>query len=193
MSHYFIEDESLAPDIKTFDYYFADLRFTFTSNSGIFSPGHVDPASSLLIQALPPLQGSLLDMGCGYGPIGIVLAKAYGLALTLADVNGRALECARLNCDANGVTARVLQSNCFQGIGGVFDQIAINPPIHAGKAVVYAMYQGSHAHLAPGGRLYVVIQQKHGAPSTVKKLVEIFGNCDTLYKKKGTWVLACTR
>lgn len=193
LSHYFIEDDSLPPDIQTFPYYFGAEQFMFTSDAGMFSPGHVDEASSLLLHTMPKRTGRFLDLGCGYGVIGIVMGKVYGLEVTMADSNGRALRCARQNCEANGVEAQIVQSDCFQNVSQCFDTIALNPPIHAGKAVMYAMYEGAYAHLNTGGKFYVVIQKKHGAESTVKKLTEIFPHCDTLYKKKGYYILDCTK
>lgn len=147
----------------------------------------------LLLHTMPKRTGRFLDLGCGYGVIGIVMGKVYGLEVTMADSNGRALRCAQQNCEANQVKAQIIQSDCFQNISQSFDTIALNPPIHAGKAVMYAMYEGAYAHLNAGGRFYVVIQKKHGAESTVKKLTEIFHHCDTLYKKKGYYILACTK
>ena len=103
----------------------------FTSDAGMFSPGHVDEASSLLLHTMPKRTGRFLDLGCGYGVIGIVMGKVYGLEVTMADSNGRALRCARQNCEANGVEAQIVQSDCFQNVSQCFDTIALNPPIHA--------------------------------------------------------------
>ena len=87
-------------------------------------------------------------------------ARCMGLEVTMADSNGRALRCAQQNCEANQVKAQIIQSDCFQNISQSFDTIALNPPIHAGKAVMYAMYEGAYAHLNAGGRFYVVIPKK---------------------------------
>ena len=193
MSHYFINDETLADDFRGFRYYFAGHCLALTSNSGVFSPGHVDPESDLLIRTVPPLRGSLLDLGCGYGVIGIALCKAYGLSLTLADVNPRALRCAEINCRDNGVKAEILSSDCFENIPGAFDAITLNPPIHAGKEIMYRMFEEAIEHLSPGGALYVVMLEKHGAKSAAQKLVELAGQCDILYKKKGEYVFAATK
>lgn len=193
MSHYFIDDGNLKEDEKVFYYYFNNIEFRFTSNSGLFSHGHVDPASSLLLKNMPKLTGSLLDLGCGYGPIGIVLGKINPIELTMSDVNKRALEYARRNCVDNGVKADIIHSDGFQNINKIFDHIAINPPIHAGKSVLFEMYEKSYEHLSPDGRLYIVIQKKHGAPSTVKKLQEIYGNCEAIYKNKGHYVLVSSK
>ena len=189
-SHYFTEDPALPDDYRTFPYYYKDLAFRFTSNSGIFSPGHVDGATDLLVQHMPPLHGSLLDLGCGYGAIGIVLCKAYSLSLTLADINPRALRCAEINCAQNGVKADILTSDCFSAIQDKFDTITLNPPIHAGKELVYAMFGQARAHLHPGGALYIVILEKHGAKSALRRLGEWY-DCALLYKKKGVYAVEC--
>jgi len=193
MSHYFIDDRSLKSNIKKINYEFAGVRFTFTTDSGLFSKDHVDYASNILLHEIPPLSGSLLDMGCGYGCIGIVLAKTYGLQLTQVDVNQHALDFTKINCDANNVQSKMVKSNCFDNVSGTFDIITVNPPIHAGKAVTYEMYDGAFAHLNMGGKLYVVTLKKHGAESTGGKLESVFGNCEVLYKKKGYYVFCCVK
>ncbi|NLB16890.1 MAG: class I SAM-dependent methyltransferase [Clostridiales bacterium] len=193
MSHYFIEDNTLKHDIKKIIYYYANNRFEFTTDSGLFSKDHIDPATDILLRTIPPLSGSLLDMGCGYGCIGIVLAKTNSLKLTQADVNQYALELTKRNCIDNGVESNVIKSDCFDGISGSFDTIVINPPIHAGKAVTYKMYEDSFSHLNDGGKLYIVTLKKHGAESTLAKLKDVFGNCETLYKRKGYYVFCCTK
>ena len=193
MSHYFIEDSSLKPDIKEIVYFYAGKRFTFTTDSGLFSKNHIDPATDILLKNIPPLSGLLLDMGCGYGCIGIVLAKTYVLQLTQADVNQSAVDLTKINCKKNGVSSVVVKSDCFESVSGLFDTIVINPPIHAGKAVTYKMYEDSFLHLKRGGGLYIVTLKKHGAESTRVKLENTFGNCETLYKKKGCYVFNCVK
>ena len=193
MSHYFIEDKTLEHDIKKIEYFYFGNNFSFTTDSGVFSKDHIDPATSLLLSCIPALSGSLLDMGCGYGCIGIVLAKTYGVRLTQADVNQSAVDLTKLNCAENGVKSDVILSNLYENITGTFDTITINPPIHAGKSVVYEMFDGAFSRLNSGGRLYVVTLRKHGAESTRAKLEGLFGNCDAIYKKKGYYVFCCVR
>ncbi|NLW73509.1 MAG: class I SAM-dependent methyltransferase [Clostridiales bacterium] len=168
MSHYFIEDRGLLHRPRYVTYNFAGIDFVFETDSGLFSKDHIDPASDILIRALPPLSGSLLDLCCGYGCIGIVLAKAYSLRLTQSDINEAALRLTRKNCEAAGVESVIIKSDCFENIRGLFDTITLNPPIHAGKAVVYRMFEESAEHLVEGGRLFVVTLKKHGAESTKK-------------------------
>lgn len=193
MSHYFIADDTLTSKKESFKYNFKGKAYTFVSDSGLFSMGHVDYASDLLMQHIPELSGRLLDLGCGYGPIGIVLGKTYGLEVVFADINTRALRYTKENCELNGFSGEVVESDGFENIEGLFDVIVLNPPIHAGKEVIFDMYMGAHEHLVLGGAFYVVIQKKHGAESTMKELVARFENCETLYKKKGFFVLKCEK
>ena len=193
MNHYFTDNETLKHDIKTIAYACDGLVFTFMTDAGVFSRSHVDHATDVLINSIPPLTGSLLDMGCGYGVLGIVLAKVNGLALTLADVNRQALALAQRNCETNGVDAQIIHSDCYGNVAGAFDTIVTNPPIRAGKSVTYRMYTGAIDCLNPGGQLYVVNLKKQGAESTRSKLTEVFGNCETIYKKKGVYVFCCTK
>jgi len=193
MTHYFTNDPNLPDDLRTFPYYFGGHKLQFTSNSGMFSHGHVDHLSDLLMRTIPPLQGTLLDLGCGYGAIGVSLGKAYGLSVTLADCNERALHCAEINANFNDVKRECLSSDCFDNIPGKFDAITLNPPIHAGKDVVYRMFEQSTDHLNEGGKFYIVMLEKHGAKSAIKKLIEIYGHCEVLYKKKGETVFCCTK
>ena len=187
--HYFSKDVSAESRPQEISYSFGRHNYRFTTDAGVFSVGKMDTATDILIRSIPPLEGSLLDMGCGYGPIGIVLAKEYGLELTQADINPRAVSLTTVNAAKNGVTSHVLQSDHFEQIEGLFDTIAINPPIHAGKNVIFSMYDGAYKHLKDGGALYVVILKKHGADSSIVYLKELFGNCRSIYKKKGLYVL----
>ena len=191
MSHYFIPDENLKPDVKRIHYVFSGKNFTFQTDSGVFSKDRVDHATDILLNSIPPLNGSLLDMGCGYGCIGIVLAKTYSLELTQCDVNPEAVKLTKINCKINKVKSDIKISDCFDNIAGKFDTITLNPPIHAGKSVTYKMYEESAAHLNKGGRLFIVTLKKHGAESTYAKIKSVFGNCETLYKKKGYYIFCC--
>ncbi|GHV10384.1 hypothetical protein FACS1894217_15810 [Clostridia bacterium] len=193
MSHYFIADNSLKSEPQTFSYYYKSQEYSFTTDTGVFSVGKMDPNTHILLANLPQLHGSLLDMGCGYGAIGIVLAKEYNLELTQVDINPKAITLTAENCEKNGVISNAVVSDCFAGVSGDFDTIIINPPIHAGKKVVFDMYEGSRFHLKPGGKLYIVILKKHGADSTIARLRELFGAVETLYKKQGCFVLCCVK
>ena len=192
-SHYFTDDPSLPDDPRTFTYYFKDHALRLQSNSGVFSHGHVDGATDLLLKNISELQqgSSLLDLGCGCGVIGVALGKAYDLQVTMADVNPRALACAQINCRENNVQAEIVLSDCFENITGSFDTITLNPPIHAGKEITYRMFEDAVKHLKPGGSFFAVMLDKHGAGSAQAHLRGIFSACETLYRKKGLRVFKC--
>lgn len=192
MSHYFTFDGSLKPDERKISYNFAGRSYVFTTDSGVFSKEHIDPATEILLTNLPPLKGSLLDLGCGYGCIGIMLSGAYSLELTQADINPRALELTKRNCEENGIVSHIVESDCFSNIEGSFDTITLNPPIHAGKAVTYRMFAEAREHLREGGRFYIVTLKKHGAESTFDFLSGIYKKCDIIYKKKGYYLIAAS-
>lgn len=192
MNHYFTENRDLLTNERVLALEIFDIHFRFYSNNGLFSCDRVDDASITLLQSIPPLASSstLLDLGCGYGTLGIVLAKVYGVTLTMADVNGIAVEYATKNAVHNGIqNFTALQSDCYTNISSKFDNIVLNPPIHAGKDIMYKMYEEAVLHLNPGGALHIVIQKKHGAESTIKNLGNIFAQVDILYRKKGCFVV----
>lgn len=177
-------------------YWNAALRgydFHFKTDRGVFSKGEVDFGSRLLIDSfsMPDTDGPVLDIGCGYGPIGLSIAKEYpGRKVHMIDVNERALGLAKENAQRNDIeNAEIYESPGFQNIQETnFAAILTNPPIRAGKQVVFAIFEGSFSHLAQGGELWVVIQKKQGAPSAKVKLEELFGTVDVVNKKKGYFI-----
>jgi len=191
MSQYFNENPAVLTYERVLRLSIFGMDFTFLANNGLFSCDKVDAASILLIENIPPITGSLLDLGCGYGPIGVVLGRKYPLQVTMSDVNSIAVEYAAKNAARNRVEAQCIHSDGFEALPFIYDNIILNPPIHAGKDIMNRLYQGAAQHLAPGGALYIVIQKKHGAESTIKALKDIFYDCRTLYKKKGLYVLQC--
>jgi 16S rRNA (guanine1207-N2)-methyltransferase len=192
-SHYFIDDPALPHEYKRFNFYFKSREYTFVTDTGVFSPGEVDGNTAYMLRHIPQLGGSLLDMGCGYGCVGILLGGEYGLQVTAVDINPRAVRLAEENAKLNDVPVRVLVSDCYSEVDGTFDAIVINPPVHAGKDVMYRMYEGAPAHLNPGGCLYTVLYKKHGAESARKKLTEVFGHCETVATDKSRYVYRCKK
>lgn len=163
---------------------------TFLTDSGVFSKKMVDYGSQVLLNNFELEKGQrLLDVGCGYGPLGLTLSKVFGVNATLVDINSRAIELAQKNAEKNGVTATIFQSNLYENVSETFHHIISNPPIRAGKAVVHEVISGAYDHLLPGGKLTIVIQKKQGAPSAKAKMEEIFGNCEIKKKDKGYYIL----
>lgn len=167
---------------------------TFMTDAGVFSKGELDVGTRLLLDALPALCGDVLDLGCGWGAIGVAIAKANRDAhVTMADVNRRALSLCRENCTRNGVTAQVIESDGMSAVmGDHYDAIVTNPPIRAGKQVIYKMFADAAAHLNPGGALYLVIRKQQGAESCVKYLKTLYACVEKLDKSGGFWVLKAT-
>ena len=188
MNHYFIENPSLLTQERQLVLEIFGMNFKFLTNNGLFSCNKIDEVSQILLEQMPPIEGDLLDLGCGYGVLGIVLSKKNNVNLTMSDVNSLALDYAIKNAKLNQVTATAIHSDGFANIKGLYHHITLNPPIHAGKEVMYRMYKEATEHLHVDGSLYIVIQKKHGAESTQKKLLELFKDCHTLYKKKGVLV-----
>lgn len=162
----------------------------FLTDAGVFSKKMIDFGSQVLLSCLSFQQGeTVLDVGCGYGPLGLSLVKAQGVHATMVDVNTRALDLARKNAAFNQVEVKIFQSNVYDQVEESFDHIISNPPIRAGKKVVHEVLSGSFDHLNPGGDLTIVIQKKQGAPSAKAKMEEVFGNCEILKKDKGYYIL----
>ena len=163
----------------------------FMTDAGVFSKGELDEGSRLLLEALPALHGEVLDIGCGWGAIGIALARANKAAhVTMVDVNHRALALCRENCERNHVTAEVLESDGMaEVLGRKYDHIVTNPPIRAGKQVIYKMFADAAASLKEEGALYLVIRKQQGAESCVKYLKTLFHEVEKLDKSGGFWVL----
>ena len=167
-----------------------DTPMTFLTDAGVFSKRMVDYGSQVLLNTLDlEPDKTLLDVGCGYGPLGLTLGKVFGVQATLTDINSRALDLARANAEKNQVNARIFQSNVYEDVEGNFDYIVSNPPIRAGKSVVHEIIKGAFCHLEDQGSLTIVIQKKQGAPSAKAKMEEVFGNCQILKKDKGYYIL----
>ena len=178
------------------------IDFSFKTDKGVFSKNQLDFGSELLLKTVIPnlphhstKPCSILDLGCGYGPVGIVLKRVFpAIQVTMADINERAVLLTKENAQRNLVKfADILESDGFGGIQAMFDAVLTNPPIRAGKKTVFRFYEESFEHLNPSGVLYVVIQRKQGAPSSVDRLQELFGNCEVIEKDAGYWILKAVK
>lgn len=192
--HYYSRSQKVESDPKLWDFTLRDFRFRFKTDNGVFSKREVDFGSRLLIEAfrMPESAGPLLDVGCGYGPIGLSIAKLdQDRIVHMIDVNERALHLAKENAVLNQITnVKVYESDGLSNvIENKFAAILTNPPIRAGKKVVHAIFEQSYEHLQNGGELWVVIQKKQGAPSAVEKLMKIFTDVETVNKEKGYFII----
>ncbi len=193
--HYYSKNPSAAHDEKAVIFETLGLKFRCATDAGVFSRDGLDMGTRILLEALPELSGRALDLGCGWGAVGVALGKRYpGAEILLTDVNERAAELAERNLRDNGVkNARVVCGDGFERVEGAFDLIALNPPIRAGKAVVYALFAGAARRLAPDGALYVVIRKQQGAESAQRYLETLYKKVERVAREKGYWVLRCAK
>lgn len=191
--HYYSKNPQTKSNPQEWTYTLRGETFRFQTDSGVFSKSEVDFGSRLLIEAFeePGIQGSVLDVGCGYGPIGMAIAKAFPQRqVHMVDVNSRAIELAQKNTVLNGVeNVSIYESDGLSSVAQRdFAAILTNPPIRAGKETVFRFYEEAYDKLSPSGSLWVVIQKKQGAPSTQDKLQELFGDVRIAEKKKGYFI-----
>lgn len=192
--HYYSKTQSdleSKPSQYTFNY--KNNTFVFHTDAGVFSKDYIDYGSFVMLNTFEPndIDLPILDMGAGYGPIGIVVSRLYDKDVVMCEINERAYELNLKNISQNNAhRAKVYHSDLYEAIQNVkFSSIITNPPIRAGKSVVYAIYDGAYEQLAPNGELWVVIQKKQGAPSSKDHLTELFGNCEIVKKDRGYYIL----
>lgn len=162
------------------------LTLTFETDAGVFSKNELDPGSRLLIESMGALSGRVLDLGCGWGPVGCCMAARWQHArIALCDVNERAAGLARENLRRNNLSGEVSCGDGLDAVEGAFDLIAVNPPIRAGKAVIYRLFAQSAQRLAAGGNLYVVMRRAQGAESAEKELKTLFPKVETVERGGG--------
>lgn len=194
MSHYFEDDPNLAHNYRTYSFDLFGRTFSLQTDDGVFSKDGLDDGSKLLLETISKMDlgNEILDLGCGIGPIGLVLASIDPHRhIILSDVNPRALACCRDNAKHLGVEnqVEVVESDIYEKIPNKFTTIVTNPPIRAGKAVTYAIYKGAISHLNEEGCLILVIRKQQGADSCMKYLQTIFPHVEVLASKKGYKVL----
>lgn len=189
--HYYTANPVSAHDERRVALTALGNALAFTTDAGVFSRDGLDKGTEALLNALPvPMEGRVLDLGCGWGPVGVALGKKYpALEIVMTDINQRAAELARRNLAANGVQAQVVQGDGFAAVEGSFDTILTNPPIRAGKAVIYALFREARARLNPGGALYIVIRKQQGAPSALKFLREVYDEAEVIDRSGGFHVI----
>ena len=171
--------------------------FIFRTDAGVFSRGEIDCGTELLLAALEigPCE-VILDLGCGYGVIGIVASRlSEGGHVILTDVNERAIALARQNIAANEIeNAEVRLGTLYEPVADmVFNHIVCNPPIRAGRGVVDRMIAEAPTHLLDGGSLWLVARTRQGADSLRRRMAEAFGSAEIVKRGSGFKVLRATR
>jgi 16S rRNA (guanine1207-N2)-methyltransferase len=195
--HYYSAKPTTAHEHNQIEVKLRGKDLTFVTDAGVFSKKEIDFGSKLLIETMiVDRNDSVLDVGCGYGPIGISAAfLADQGRVTMIDINERAVLLSRDNAKLNGLSnVTVQQSDLLaQVLEHKFNCILTNPPIRAGKTIVHDIFVQAYDALVPGGHLWVVIQKKQGAPSAFAKLASLFGNVVEVTKDKGYRIFKATK
>ena len=193
MEHYFTNNDNLKSDIRTIYYQYQEYNFSFLSDNGVFSKNKIDFGSKLLVESFLKYhtnykESDILDVGGGYGFIGITLAKVTNLRVDIIDVNKRAVHLCERNIKLNEIdNCWTFLSDCYENIDKKYDYIITNPPIRAGKEVVLKILSEAKNHLKTNGELWFVINKDQGANST-KKALENWYNIEIVEKSKGFYV-----
>lgn len=193
MSQYFDNDEKIASKLKKTRCQVLDRCFTFYTDNGVFSKDGLDFGSRLLLESIPleEVGGKILDMGCGYGVFGIVLASITKCQADMVDVNLRALHLAKMNVQENRVQGiSVFESDTYTNVTDKYSCIVTNPPIRAGKKVVYDILFNAKDYLEENGKLFLVIRKEQGAKSVIIDLQKSY-DVVILAKKKGFFIIKC--
>lgn len=195
MSHYFTKKTDAQSVEKDIYFQIKEKKFHFITDNGVFSKSGLDFGSRLLLESVVGIASELvLDLGCGYGPVGIVY-KAFNpkARLTMSDVNERALDLARRNAAKNGVEARIIQSEGYTDLDTQFSLIISNPPVRAGKELLYGLLRESRDHLTDSGKLVFVIHKQLGGESAKRFCEGIYSVVDVIDKKAGYLIIQCIK
>jgi 16S rRNA (guanine1207-N2)-methyltransferase len=193
MNHYYRNDDNLKSQKRVLDLYINDNKLSFVSDVGVFSNTQIDYGSYTFLKTILKENSvdTLLDVGCGYGVLGITL-KYFDKCdyVDMVDINERAVLLTKENIEYYKFSnSNCFVSNGFESINRKYDRIVINPPIRAGKEVIYKMFDDSVNHLNENGALYIVIKKSLGAPSAMKKLSTIYKNVEIIKKDKGYYII----
>lgn len=191
MGHYFT-NENLESNIQEFKIKINNFDFTFKTDNGVFSKGELDFGTNLLIKNVleRKISGEVLDLGCGYGPIGIILAKILNCQMTMVDVNKRAVHLTKMNIKDNGVSnTEVLVSEGYNELKDKkFDYIVSNPPIRVGKQILYNLLIKAKDHLKENGGMYIVVRKEQGANSLIRDMSAYY-QVEVIDKDKGFFII----
>lgn len=193
MGQYFDNEKLPSKMVKTAAFILGK-KFVFFTDNGVFSKDGLDFGSRLLLESIPlgEVGGKVLDMGCGYGVFGIVLNKVTSCEVDMVDVNLRAMHLAELNIKENRcIGVNVFESNCYSSVNSKYTSIVTNPPIRAGKKIVYDIVMNARDYLEENGHLFLVIRKEQGAKSLIVDLEKLY-TVEVLNKKKGFFILKCT-
>lgn len=191
MAHYFTNEENLKSEIEKVIAEINGIPFYFYTDNGVFSKGELDFGTELLLKNFKyddPNNKTLLDIGCGCGPIGIY-ASHLGFAVDMSDVNKRAIHLSKMSLKEQGLNANVFESDAYKNITNKYDYIVSNPPIRVGKEKLYEIVMNAKEHLKDGGSLWIVVRKQQGAESMVRDMKNAYKTVEVIAKKKGFFII----
>lgn len=186
--HYYSEDQTSELSLRKIRSRLRGNELEFWTGAGVFSGKKVDKGSELLANdSIIKDNSRVLDLGCGYGPVGIAVAKGNPSAeVILTDINKRAVNLARMNKKLNNLhNIKVFQGDMYGSVKGKFDAILLNPPQTAGKETCFKMIEESKDYLNQEGTLQIVARHKKGGKSLSEKMKSVFGNVEEISIKSG--------
>ncbi len=188
MEHYYTKETKSKSNIKKVTIKIKNIVLELLTDNGVFSKKGLDFGTRCLLENLSDIKGDVLDIGCGYGPIGIYVAKRYNAKVTMSDINQRAISLAKKNTYLNKVDCEVIQSDMYENIIGSYDHIITNPPIRIGKEKLYYLLKEAKQYLKPNGNLWLVVNKNQGAKSLVKELEKDY-LVQIIDKNKGFYII----
>lgn len=191
MAHYFTNEENLKSEIEKVIVEINGIPFYFYTDNGVFSKGKLDFGTELLLKNFKydnPNNKTLLDIGCGCGPIGIY-ASHLGFTVDMSDVNKRAIHLSKMSLKEQGLNANVFESDAYKNITNKYDYIVSNPPIRVGKEKLYEIVMNAKEHLKDGGSLWIVVRKQQGAESMVRDMKNVYKTVEVVAKKKGFFII----
>ena len=191
MAHYFTNEENLKSEIEKVIAEINGIPFYFYTDNGVFSKGELDFGTELLLKNFEydnPNNKTLLDIGCGCGPIGIY-ASHLGFAVDMSDVNKRAIHLSKMSLKEQNLNANVFESDAYKNITNKYDYIVSNPPIRVGKEKLYEIVMNAKEHLKDGGSLWIVVRKQQGAESMVRDMKNAYKTVEVIAKKKGFFII----
>lgn len=191
MAHYFTNEENLKSEIEKVIAEINGIPFYFYTDNGVFSKGELDFGTELLLKNFKydnPNNKTLLDIGCGCGPIGIY-ASHLGFTVDMSDVNKRAIHLSKMSLKEQGLNANVFESDAYKNITNKYDYIVSNPPIRVGKEKLYEIVMNSKEHLKDGGSLWIVVRKQQGAESLIRDMKKVYKSVEVITKKKGFYII----
>ena len=192
MAHYFESTPTSESNEKIIKVFINDTHFTFYTDNDVFSKKGLDFGTRTLLESVTDITGSdILDLGCGYGPIGIYMSYLKN-NVDMIDINSRAVELSKKNASVNKLKVNAFTSNMYENVTKEYDYIISNPPIRVGNEILYKLLFDADKYLKSKGHLIIVINKDQGAKTVAKKLSEIY-DVSILNKNKGFFVIDCQK